>query len=53
MKNNSNDLLSIAKEILKIADDKKAENMVCLDVEGISDIASYLVVARRPGVFCG
>ena len=44
MKNNNADLLANVKNILKIADDKKAENMVCLDVEEKSDIASYLII---------
>lgn len=44
MKNDNPELITIVKEIVRIADSKKAENIVALDVDKVSDIASYLVI---------
>ncbi|MDR1695473.1 MAG: ribosome silencing factor [Endomicrobium sp.] len=39
------DFLSLAKEAAKIADDKKSENVVILDVRDLTAIANYFVIA--------
>ncbi|MCL2485456.1 MAG: ribosome silencing factor [Endomicrobia bacterium] len=39
------DFLALAKEAAKIADDKKAENTVILDVMDLTAIANYFVIA--------
>lgn len=38
------DFLELAKHAFKIAEDKKGENIVLLDVKGLTEIANYFVI---------